>query len=284
MIKSFTYTALNPGKKLLVFGCIHGDETCGPRAIAQIQEQLDNGALTLKSGSVTFVPVCNPKAAIANTRFTQENLNRVFNAPNAGATYEQQLANVLAPLVKQADYLLDIHSFHTQGEPVAFQDFAGQERYDFTRIQSAPYLIVGWPDVYAEEDVAAFSTEKFAFENGVIATTLEAGSHTDPQSIPNAVQSILNTMGFLGLIDFTPQPHPNMTEIRVTKVVIKEKEGSFAQDFKNITRLNAGDLIATYTDGTRLTMPCDGYLFMPNPAGLIGQEWFYLGQNQADKK
>ncbi len=278
MIKAFTYSSLNPGKKLLIFGCIHGDETCGPRAIAQIQEQLDNGDLVLKNGSVTFIPVCNPKAAIQNTRFTEENLNRVFNTPNDGSTYERQLATVLTPFVKQSDYLLDIHSFHTPGEPVAFQDFDGAERHAFTRIQSAPYLIVGWPDVYAKEDVAAFSTEKFAFENGVVATTLEAGSHTDPQSIPNAVQSILNTMGFLGLIDFTPTPREDMTEIRVTKVVIKAQEGTFAQDFKNITFLNAGDLIATYADGTQLTMPTDGYLFMPNPTGLIGQEWFYLGQ------
>ena len=55
-------TALAPGPRLLVLGAVHGNETCGSRAIERVLAEFDSGAIALQSGSVTFVPITNPLA------------------------------------------------------------------------------------------------------------------------------------------------------------------------------------------------------------------------------
>lgn len=278
MIKSYTYTSLSTGPKLLIFGGIHGNEICGPVAMKKIMAELESGQLILKSGSVTFVPECNPKAAMLDKRFVDENLNRVFCSTDRPVTYEQHLANVLTPFVNEADYVLDIHSFHTPGSSIVFQDYVGQARNEFAKIQGVSYLILGFPEVYADAAVQAVSTESYAFEQGKVAITVEAGCHKDPLSIPRAKQAILNSMAYLGLIEGDPIVTDKMKQIRLTEVVMKRKEGRFVQDFENIHKMNAGETVVQYADGGTFLMPVDGYIFMPNPEALMNQEWFYLGK------
>lgn len=278
MIKSYTYASLSAGPKLLVFGGIHGNEICGPEAIKQLMAELENGSLILKTGAVTFVPECNPKAGVLDKRFVDENLNRVFRPTEHPTTYEQRLANVLTPLVVQADYLLDMHSFHTSGSSIVFQDYSGQARNEFAKAQGVSYLILGFPEVYQGAVVQADSTESFAYENNVVAVTVEAGCHQDSLSIPRAKQAILNSMAYLGLIEGEPVITAPMKQIRLTEVIMKRKEGTFTQDFENIHPVFAGEVIVAYEDGDTFVMPQDGFVFMPNPEALMTQEWFYIGE------
>ena len=55
--KSLRYAGRAPGPRLIVLGAVHGNETCGTRAIERVLAELDSGALALAAGSVTFVPV-----------------------------------------------------------------------------------------------------------------------------------------------------------------------------------------------------------------------------------
>jgi predicted deacylase len=66
--------------------------------------------ITLLSGSVTFIPVCNPLAKEKNVRYIEENLARVFDEHKNPVSYEQKLATQLSDYVKNADAILDIHS------------------------------------------------------------------------------------------------------------------------------------------------------------------------------
>lgn len=278
MIRTYTYTAENPGKNLVVFGAIHGNEICGPAAIEQVRQGLESGILKLKAGSVTFVPICNPKAHSLVRRFVDQNLNRIFKPNPHPDCYEAQLANSLTPLVERADYVLDVHSFHTPGSSIVFQDYPGDERYAFAKVQDVAYLIKGFPDVYEDAGAPAYSVEKYAMDVGAVAVTVEAGYHFEPESIKNAKKAILNSMIYLGLIDGIIESTRPMHEVRMTQVVMKDAAGTFVQDFENITPVRAGEVILTYTDGRIYKAPRDGFLFMPNPDALIGQEWFYFAE------
>jgi predicted deacylase len=41
--KSFSYRSLQPGPRLIVLGAVHGNETCGTRAIERLVGEIDAG-------------------------------------------------------------------------------------------------------------------------------------------------------------------------------------------------------------------------------------------------
>jgi len=106
------YGGQQPGSRLIVTGAVHGNETCGTKAILRVLQQLEDGMLTVRRGSVTFVPVTNPLAFAKGERAGERNLNRnLFPHPNP-QDFEDRVANWLCPLLAQHDVLLDLHSFN----------------------------------------------------------------------------------------------------------------------------------------------------------------------------
>jgi hypothetical protein len=71
--KSVNYTGLGQGPRLIVTGAVHGNETCGTKAIRRVMEELDSGKLLVSAGSVTFVPVVNPLAYAKGERSGDRN-------------------------------------------------------------------------------------------------------------------------------------------------------------------------------------------------------------------
>lgn len=134
MIKKIEYTSLNPGKTLLFFGAIHGNETCGPQALTEIMQEIDQGDIVLKNGKIIFVPVCNPLAFEQGKRFVDVNLNRIFKKHGEPVLYEEKIANILCDCFDGVDILVDIHSIHSDGKPFAFQDYADPGEREFMKI------------------------------------------------------------------------------------------------------------------------------------------------------
>ena len=116
--RSLAYEGLSPGTRLAILGAVHGNETCGTRAIERITREIDAGELAISAGSVTFVPVVNPLAYAKAERAGDRNLNRnLFPTPEP-VDFEDRVANVLCPLLARHDALLDLHS--TRGRTEAF--------------------------------------------------------------------------------------------------------------------------------------------------------------------
>jgi predicted deacylase len=113
------FVALQPGPRLIVLGAVHGNETSGTRGIERILAELDAATLTIVRGTVTFVPVTNPLAYQKRQRMGDRNLNRNLYPNVQPRDYEDTIANVLCPMLAAHDVLLDLHSFHTAGEPFA---------------------------------------------------------------------------------------------------------------------------------------------------------------------
>ncbi|MDB5978070.1 MAG: succinylglutamate desuccinylase, partial [Nevskia sp.] len=93
--KSIKYTGLRTGPRLIVTGAVHGNETCGTKAIRRIMEEIDNGKLLIAAGSVTFVPVTNPLAYQLEQRSGERNLNRNLFPNENPQDFEDQIANWL---------------------------------------------------------------------------------------------------------------------------------------------------------------------------------------------
>jgi len=310
--KSVTFTGIKPGIRLIVLGAVHGNETCGTKAIEKIMQEFEGKQRTIIAGSVTFVPIANPLAYANNQRMGDRNLNRNLNPNPDPRDFEDHVANWLCPLLAQHDVLLDLHSFHTPGQPFALlgpldntgklEPFAYAEQEESLALRLGVNLFVdGWLDTYARGvahrivNSAAYAkhgilqnldakygvgTTEYMRTQGGWGITLECGQHLDMNAPQVAYQAISNTLAHLGLVD-SPKPDKvsYYQSLRIKEVVDKLDSGDlFSQAWKSFDQLKAGDVIGTRHNGQQVITQYDAYLLFPNPSALPGNEWFYLAE------
>ena len=308
--KSIAYACPQPGTRLVVLGAVHGDETCGTRAIERVVGELDAGTLTLVAGRVTFVPVTNPLAYAEKRRAGDRNLNRKLQPTAAPSQYEDHVANWLCPLLAEHDVLLDLHSFRAPGVPFVFigprdndgplEPFARAAAEEALALRLGVGRVVdGWLATYAagiarrRELAAAFpdavldldpaygiGTTEYMRSVGGAAVTLECGQHDDPGAVDIGHTAIVNTLAHLGAIDAAdPAPATRIEALSLCEVVDRTSEGdAFAGPWKSFDRVGAGERIGTRADGAPVVAPFDGVVVFPNPDAPVGHEWFYLAR------
>lgn len=305
--QSVSFTGLAPGTRLIVLGAVHGNETCGTRAIRRVIAEIESGQLGIVAGRVTFVPVANPLAYARGQRMGDRNLNRNLVPTDTPVEFEDRVASWLCPLLAQHDALLDLHSFHTAGEPFvmlgpednkgALEPFARAAEETALALSLGVHRFVdGWLDTYAagvarrlaagaparEADVHyGVGTTEYMRAQGGIALTLECGQHDDPAAPAVAWRAIHNALAHLRLTSAPPPAAVTDTEaLRLYQVVDRiHAEDAFARAWSSFDRVRAGEMVGTRHDGTKVLADSDGYVVFPNPRALPGQEWFYLARS-----
>ena len=102
----------------IVVGALHGNEDAGLRAINDLYKEKDNIKNTITA------LLGNPKAYKKDTRYIDENLNRIFKNPIEGSSYETSRAREIATLFssiakrKSAVTVIDIHTTSQGEEPL----------------------------------------------------------------------------------------------------------------------------------------------------------------------
>ncbi|MEW6414265.1 MAG: succinylglutamate desuccinylase/aspartoacylase family protein [Pseudomonadota bacterium] len=304
--QSITFTGLAAGTRLIVLGAVHGNETCGTQAIRRVIGEIESGALGLIAGRVTFVPVANPLAYARHQRMGERNLNRNLAPTASPAEFEDRVANWLCPLLAEHDALLDLHSFHTAGEPFVMlgpEDNTGPlEPFARAAEETALALALGvhrfvdgWLDTYAagvarrraagasprEADVHyGIGTTEYMRSQGGIALTLECGQHDDPAAPEVAYRAIHRALAHLALSDEAPPaPVDRRQALRLVQVVDRAHPADrFAREWASFDPVRAGECIGMRHDGSPVVAERDAYVVFPNPAALPGQEWFYLAE------
>lgn len=308
--ESINFTSTTPGPRLIVTGAVHGNEICGTVAIRRVLDDIEQGRLALIAGEVSFVPVTNPLAYARRQRQGDRNLNRKLAPTGDPREFEDHVANWLCPLLARHDVLLDLHSFHTAGEPFVMvgpidntgplEPFAHAAREEALAVRLGVRRIVdGWLSTYAagvtrrmaqhasngstaldlNPDYGVGTTE-YMRRMGGWALTLECGQHEDPRAPEVAYRAILNTLAHLGLIDAPlPSPAADVEALQLFEVIDKmHAQDRFSRAWASFDPVSAGEVIGTRHDGMLLQAETDGRIVFPNPASLPGQEWFYLAR------
>ena len=311
ILHSHRFQAFAPGPRLIVLGAVHGNETCGTRAIQRTVAALEAGELVLQRGRLTLVPVTNPLAYNKQQRNGDRNLNRNLAPSDAPQDFEDRIANALCPLLAAHDVLLDLHSFQSTGEPFvmlgpvdntgALEPFAHAAQEQALALRLGPRRIVeGWLGTYAvgvqrrlartapTERAQLLSTDprygvgttEYMRSTGGYALTLECGQHQDPQAPEVAWQAILRTLAHLQMVD---APAPDATTgvefLRLTEVVDKlHASDSFSRAWSSYDAVVAGQNIGTRHDGTPVVASASGFIVFPNASAVAGNEWFYFAQ------
>lgn len=309
--KSTSYAAQQAGVRLVVLGAVHGNETCGTKAITRVVDDIESGRLGLERGSATFVPVANPLAYARGERAGDRNLNRNLGPVERPADFEDHVANWLCPLLARHDVLLDLHSTRAATQPFAMlgpRDNAGglepfahsaKERALARRL-GVRRFVEGWLGTYARgverrvreglgsalntDPRYGIGTTEYMRSAGGYAITLECGQHEDPQSPDVAYRAIRNALTHLGITDGeAPEAAEQYEALRIREVVDRaHPEDRFSREWSSFDRLAKGDVIATRRDGTVIQADREGWILFPDAKSQPGHEWFYLAEPLAE--
>ncbi|WP_072787528.1 succinylglutamate desuccinylase/aspartoacylase domain-containing protein [Duganella sacchari] len=304
-LKSIQYCGLNSSLKLIVTGAVHGNETCGTKAILRVIQELEDGKLLIQNGLVTFVPVTNPLAYAIGERAGERNLNRDLFPNSDPQNFEDRVANWLCPLLAQHDVLLDLHSFNAASEPFVMvgprnndgplEPFKHEEQERaLARRLGVRRFVDGWLRTYGDgvqrrmsdsselQTVLRYGmgTTEYMRSTGGYALTLECGQHNDPQAPEVAYRAILNTLAFLGLID-APTPEliapENMEALSMVAVYDKQHaDDTFSRNWSSFDPVKQGEEIGRRIDGTPVLAEFDGRILFPDSAAGANSEWYYL--------
>ncbi len=308
--QSVCFAGLQAGPRLIVTGAVHGNETCGTKAIRRVIDDLETGQVRIARGTATFVPVTNPLAYAKGERAGDRNLNRNLG-PNANpADFEDHVANWLCPLLARHEVLLDLHSTRGRTEPFAMlgpRDNAGdlepfalaeRERALASRL-GVRRFVDGWLSTYATgverrvneglgnalntDPRYGIGTTEYMRSVGGYAITLECGQHEDASSPEVAYRAILNTLAFLGLADAeAPPPASQYEGLSLREVVDRAHvDDAFSRPWASFDRLSRGEVIARRHDGTVIAAENDGWIVFPDAGAQPGNEWFYLAEPMA---
>lgn len=270
--KVYEFSAEKNWKVWLIFWAIHGNEPCGTQVLEKLIQDIKSWKIKIESGKLIIIPICNPEAYKQNIRFVEENLNRVFNNFD-DSSYERKLAKFLKGYIEKCDYLLDLHSFHTEWDHYLFQDFEDDKTNEFIKALWVKNIVTGWPELYGSWDEQ--DTVWYAYSQWKTAALIECWSHNDPKCFDIANSAVYNFLIYLGIINWELwKVHQNITKI--TAMVRKEQEWKLVQNFIEMQELKQGELIAEYNDGTQFFAEKDGNILLANSNAKIWHEWYYL--------
>ena len=295
--KIWSYDSGVMGPNLLVFGAIHGNEPCGPQAITRFKTQLESREISLTSGSITMVPVCNPKAYKAEQRYINCDLNRLFSPETvediSRYDYEDSLVPRLRGLIKQSYALLDLHSYTASS---FYGDNHAYVMWDnISDLSSKPwaqalakrigFTLEGFGNLYP----GGTDTNAYAFQQNNMSLTVECGQHNSPTAPDVAYLAILDSLLYLGMIspEFVPSVDTaiNPERYRLTNLVMRPNDPRSGLTskigWKNMEPVKKGTILAFKGNKEALFVaPEDGMVVMPKIDAPLGGEWFLYAINQ----
>lgn len=257
------------GTTSIVLVGVHGDEKCGIEALEKILPTLE-----IERGTVLF-GYGNPRAIEANKRYTEANLNRMFNdenlTPKEKESYEYQRAQFLKNYLNKADALLDIHasSIPNSRAFVICEANAGE----IVKFFPINLLVSGF------DKVEPGGTDYYMNINGKIGICLECGYMKDPQATKTAEETIF---AFLKARDHinnnlisTKQSYIQMFK----KYFAKTDKFTLSKPFENFEVIEAGQLIGI--DGQEeVKAPKRSQILFAHNGIKIGDEVFLLGEEK----
>jgi succinylglutamate desuccinylase len=261
----------------MVTALVHGNELGGALVLDRwLREGVRprRGRLTLVFCNLAAFDRFDPADPTAS-RFVDEDFNRVW-APEllSGGRRSAELdrARVLAPVVCEADVLLDLHSMLWPSDPLMIAGREPEAR-SLGRAVGTPPLVV------ADEGHAAGLRliDHARFAQGGSALLLEAGPHWEPETLAQMEQTSARLLRQLGMAaegaalpPDTPVPPGRLA--RVTRTVTAQ-----SSDFAFLRAFRGGEVIPRRNtlialDGeTEIRTPHDDCLLvMPSPRAMRG--------------
>lgn len=212
--------------KIIINAATHGDEKIGLRVSARLKKY------SLKKDQVTF-NVANPHALSRNKRFVDQDLNRSFPGKING-NYEERRAQELAPLIKSADIVFDIHSTTSSLEDAVIITKLTSETKKILEIIAPKYVLI----MNATKNNALISQAK-------IGIAFEYGKDTSEYAIAKTTEDIKRVLIHLKIMEGVLKKKTAETVyFNVTHSVPKPPGFILLKNIKNYKQIKKGQVYA----------------------------------------
>lgn len=183
-------------KTISIFAWIHWDEVSWIKALEKFFNKIKSLEISIKKWKLILVLKANEKAIEKNKRQVKYNLNRLFKDDLEKIDdYEYKRSVELKEILKETDFMLDLHS--TAGPSIPFI-FSEMKNIDIVKNLWVSHMIVWWEDIGW---VVSGDTETYINYKSWIWFTFEAWDHNNPDWEKNAYQMILNFLSYLWALD-----------------------------------------------------------------------------------
>ena len=270
-----------PGRHVLISALIHGNELCGAWALRGLLEagiRPASGRLTLVFANLQAFARFDPAAHDA-ARFVDEDMNRQWMDERIAQphTLERQRVAELAPWVRQADWLLDLHSMHEPGAPLLLTGMQPRNLQLAKALANPVHIVV---DAGHKDGVRMRDYGRFGLPDAQAPDTrsllIECGFHGDPSSRSVAQDLCVRFLAEAGslpeadlaqaLPGWKLPDAPAQWTLEVTGPVVARSAGfRFTEPFQGLECIAKAGTVIGDNDGEPVTTPYDDcVLVMPS--------------------
>jgi predicted deacylase len=280
----------SPGPHVLVNALTHGNEICGAHTLDYLFREgvrPARGKLTLTFANVEAFLSFSPADPFAS-RYVDEDFNRLWTPEvlgSARSSRELTRARAFAPLVQQADWLLDIHSMHLPSPPLLM---CGMQEKGIALGRALGYpqhLVRDWGHAAGKRmrDFGAFDDPA----SPRAAMLVECGQHWERSSVEVAIETTLRFLRHTRVVDAawaeerlhvaTP-PQQKLIEVS-GPITIKTDSFRFVEDYRGMEVIAKAHTVIGYDGGEEIRTPFDNcVLVMPGRQLLPGLSAVRLGK------
>ncbi len=267
---SFRFDGGKHGQHILFGGITHGNEIGSLPSLAELAESLVNQKTQF--GGIVTIMLGNVEACLANERFLEADLNRVF-LDAAPESKEKVRAQELMSLFEGIDLFVDFHQTIEPSEAPFFIFPFHLAGYHWARVASGGARLVT-RDPAKEFATGQVCADEYARNLGVPGITIEMGqkgltelsasltSHSCLR-IMTAMDRIASGESLESMIEADDESELQFFEIQFAQ----QFDSQFMRlvpGLKNFTPVKTGQVIGqSDADGSPLTAPMDGYLLFP---------------------
>ncbi len=274
-----------PGPHVGITAVTHGNELCGAITLDWLlshEVRPSRGKLTLGFVNVDAFHSFD-RSAPSESRFVDEDFNRlwadeVIHQDTQRDSSEMRRARIIAPVIGQLDYLLDIHSMQHPAPSLMMCGPREKGRELGVSLASTDWCINDWGHAAGRRmrDYAPFIDESNA-RNSLL---VECGQHWEASSVAvshhTAVRFLrhFDVVDEVALVDLAPTeagPRPVVAEVS-GPYTMKSAQFEFVQTFTGMETIARAGTVIGHDDGEPLLTPYDNcVLVMPNRRREAGQ-------------
>lgn len=265
-----------PGKRVLVTALMHGNEFSGASTVAALLTagvRPQCGVLTLALCNLQAFDRFDPAFPDAS-RYVEEDMNRVWTDAALGTpnSSERLRALELLPFVREADWLLDLHSMHEPGKPLLLAGMSARHLQLARRLGVPEHVVVdaGHADGCRMRDYGSFA---FDGRPDALSLLLEAGYHFDPAASRVALDVAVRFLALSQVVEpaaLPPvrpaEPPAGQTLLEVTHAVAaRSTRFRFVEAYTGLETIERAGTVIAYDENGPVTTPYDRcVLVMPS--------------------
>lgn len=270
-----------PGRHVLISALVHGNELCGAWALKGLLEagvRPTAGKLTLMFANLAAFDRFDA-ADHDRSRFVDEDMNRQWLDERMAQphTLERQRVTALAPWVRQADWLLDLHSMHESGAPLLLTGVQPRNLALARALANPVHIVV---DAGHKDGVRMRDYGRFGLPDAQAPDTrsllIECGFHGDLSSRDVARDMCARFLQVSEVVDaallqsslpgWQQANAPQQWALEVTGPVVARSENfRFTEPFTGLECIAQAGTVIGDNDGEPVTTPYDDcVLVMPS--------------------